>query len=152
MAEGYFTVGSTDAILAESLRDGDVVVVNKRCTSLSNPLAAFLCLASKYGLSGEGRHCWDHAAVVVHDRGVPYLLEGENGGVTMRTYEERLLQGNDHQEVMVLPLRGGGGESGGGGDEDGESRRRTAALSKFVEVRLAIARSALIFFTRAAML
>ena len=35
-----------------------------------------------------------HAAVVVRDRitDVPYLLEGDASGVTLRTYEERLMQ------------------------------------------------------------
>ena len=124
----YFTAGSADAVIAESLRDGDVVLVNRRCASLlQNPVAAVLCAASKYGLSGEGRHCWDHAAIVVRDRGVPYLLEGGASGVTMRTYEERLMQGKDHQEVMLLPLRTAA--SG-----EGEERRRASALAGLVQV------------------
>ena len=69
---------------------------------------ALLCLASKYGLSGDGRYGWDHAGVVVRDASsdVPYLLEGRGGRVTLHTFEERLLQGADHQEVLLLPLRG----------------------------------------------
>ena len=38
--------------------------MNRRCTSLPLP-SALLCLASKYGISGDGRGCWDHAALVV---------------------------------------------------------------------------------------
>ena len=88
-------------------RDGDVLLFNRKCTALSLP-RALLCLASKYGLSGDGRHGWDHAGVVVRDAAsdVPYLLEGRDGRVTLHTFEERLLQGTDHQEVLLLPLRG----------------------------------------------
>lgn len=126
----YFSEGSTDAILASSLRDGDVVLVNRRCSSLGNPLAAALCLASKYGLSGEGRHCWDHAAVVVREAGVPYLLEGGRSGVTMRTYEERLLQSTDHQEVLLLPLRTT--SDGSGSATAAEEARRSRILGTLV--------------------
>ena len=103
----WFAPNSTDELLANSLRDGDCVLINKRCTSLPLP-QALLCMASKYGLSGDGRHSWDHAAMVFRDRtsNVPYLLEGSATGVTLRTFEERLLQDTDHQEVMLLPLRG----------------------------------------------
>lgn len=133
--DSYFSEGSTDAILAQSLRDGDVVLISKRCTSLfsTNPLSALLCYASKYGLSGEGRHCWDHAAVVVHSRGVPFLLEGGAEGVTMRTYEERLLQGADHQEVMLLPLRNLETSMKTGEDLSAEDRRRASALGGLME-------------------
>ncbi len=87
--------------------DGDVLLFNTKCSRLP-PHEAALCAASKYGISGDGTHGWDHAAVVLRDRatGVPWLLEGGRRGVTMRTYEERLLQGDDHQEVLLLPLRG----------------------------------------------
>ena len=134
----YFAEGSTDAIIAQTLRDGDVVLVNKQCSSLfsTNPLSALLCFASKYGLSGEGRHCWDHAAVVVHKLGVPYLLEGGAGGVTMRTYEERLLQGIDHQEIMLLPLRTDVNRDDGSEPNEraaAEERRRASALGGLVE-------------------
>ena len=50
------------------------------------------------------------------------FLEGGAGAVTMRTYEERLMQGKDHQEVMLLPLRTAA--SG-----EGEERRRATALA-----------------------
>ena len=68
-------------------------------------------MASKYGLSSNGQHGWDHAAMVHIDRrsNLPMLLEGDSSGVTMRTFEERLMQGTDHQEMIVLPLRGAQG-------------------------------------------
>ena len=59
---------------------------------------------------------------------VPYLLEGSASGVTMRTYEERLLQSSDHQELVLLPLRGADGPAGATVAE-----RRSHALGKFVE-------------------
>ena len=127
----YFSQGSTDAIIADGLRDGDVVLINRPCLSLGDPISMALCLASKYGLSGEGRQCWDHAAIVVRDRGVPYLLEGNSGGVTMRTYEERLLQSHDHQEVTVLPLRTAAAASSSA--RQGEDQRRATAFSRFVD-------------------
>ena len=127
----YFSQGSTDAIIADGLRDGDVVLINRPCLSLGDPISMALCLASKYGLSGEGRQCWDHAAIVVRDRGVPYLLEGNSGGVTMRTYEERLLQSRDHQEVTVLPLRTAAAASSSA--RQGEDQRRATAFSRFVD-------------------
>ena len=104
--DGFFSQGSADDRLANTLQNGDVLLINKCCTSLG-PLRGLLCLASKYGLSGDGRGSWDHAAMVVRDRAtsVPYLLEGTASGVTMRTYEERLLQSSDHQELVLLPLR-----------------------------------------------
>ena len=124
----YFSQGSTDAIIADGLRDGDVVLINRPCLSLGDPISMALCLASKYGLSGEGRQCWDHAAIVVRDRGVPYLLEGNSGGVTMRTYEERLLQSRDHQEVTVLPLRTAAAASSSA--RQGEDQRRATAFAR----------------------
>ena len=89
-------------------RTGDVVLINQRCAKLPPPQAA-LCWLSKFGLSGDGRGCWDHAAFVLRDSvtDVPYLLEGGLSGVTMRTYEERLLQNGGYREEMtLLPLRG----------------------------------------------
>ena len=92
---------------ARARSSGDVVLFNRRCSALP-PHAAAVCWASKFGISGSGQSCWDHAALVLRDRvtDVPYLLEGQLTGTTLRTYEERLLQGGDHDEVLVLPLRG----------------------------------------------
>ena len=89
-----------------------MLLLNKRCASLP-PMQALLCFASKYGLSGDGRHGWDHAAIVYRDptTHVPMLLEGEAHGVSLRTFEERLMQGTDHQEVLLLPLRGVNGDT-----------------------------------------
>ena len=94
---------SADELLASTLRTGDVVVFNRYCRSLA-PHRAALCLASKYGLSGDGRGCWDHAALVVRDRrtDVAYVLEGGAGAVTMRTYEERMGEFADATEAVLL--------------------------------------------------
>lgn len=127
--DGFFSQGSADDLLANTLQDGDVLLINKCCTSLG-PLRGLLCLASKYGLSGDGRGSWDHAAIVVRDRAtsVPYLLEGTASGVTMRTYEERLLQSSDHQELVLLQLRGADGPAAAEAAD-----RRSRALGNFVE-------------------
>ena len=89
-------------------RTGDVVLINQRCSKLPLPAAA-LCWLSKFGISGDGRSCWDHAAFVLRDTktDVPYLLEGSLSGATLRTYEERLLHNGGYREEMtMLPLRG----------------------------------------------
>lgn len=123
----WFSPNSTDEIISKNLHDGDVLLINKRCTSFTDdPLRAILCLASKYGISGDGRAAWDHAAMVIRKNGVPYLLEGEGGGVTLRTFEERLLQSTDHQEVLLLPLRGAD-------DSDDAKRQRSGRLGRFVD-------------------
>lgn len=124
----YFTDNSADQLIANSLHTGDVVLVNRRCQSLP-PVSGALCWLSKFGLSGDGRNCWDHAALVVRDEAtdVPYLLEGTSRGVTLRTYEERLMQGGDLAEVKVYPLLG---------DRD------TAALSTFIHKELNVSKNA----------
>lgn len=108
----WFTPNSTDELISHGLADGDVVLINRRCGFLAraSPWRGALCAAAKYGLSGDGRGMWDHAAVVHRKDGIPYLLEGDARGVTLRTFEERLLQDDDHQEITVLPLRGAGAE------------------------------------------
>ena len=93
---------------ARVCRTGDVVLINQRCSKLPLPAAA-LCWLSKFGISGDGRGCWDHAAFVLRDTktDVPYLLEGGLSGATLRTYEERLLQNGGYREEMtLLPLGG----------------------------------------------
>lgn len=123
---GHFSEGSADDLLANNLKNGDVLLINKCCTSLGL-LRGLLCLASKYGLSSSGRGVWDQVAMVVRDRAtnVAYLLEGDSAGVTMRTYEERLLQSTDHQEMVLLPLRGA--------DNKVTAEHRSRALGRFVE-------------------
>ena len=103
----WFNPNSADAQLAGTLKDGDVILMNRTCRSLG-PVQALLCMMSKFGLSGDGKAAWDHAAIVVQDQSskVPYLLEGCEKGVTLRTFEERLVQDADHQEMLLVPLRG----------------------------------------------
>jgi hypothetical protein len=121
----YFRPNSADELIANSLNDGDIILMNKSCTSLP-PLRMLLCMFSKYGISGDGTGAWDHAAMVLRDRSsnVPYLLEGDESGVTLRTFEERLLQGADHQEMVLLPLR----------RRQGEGEAVQAQMSDFVKV------------------
>ena len=67
--------------------------------------------------------------MVYRDRAsnLPYLLEGESGGVSLRTFEERLLQGKDHQEMVLLPLLGF--------EQDVTERGHRASLGQFVQAR-----------------
>ena len=124
---------SADELLASTLRTGDVVVFNRYCRSLA-PHRAALCLASKYGLSGDGRGCWDHAALVVRDRrtDVAYLLEGGAGAVTMRTYEERMGEFADATEAVLLRA---GAEA---------SDAAAAGLDRLLRDELRLAREALV--------
>lgn len=66
--------------------------------------------------------------MVFRDRAsdVPMLLEGDGKGVTLRTFEERLMQGTDHQEMTLLPLRG---------LPDASTDGHEPKLAKFVKVR-----------------
>eukprot|EP00967_Tisochrysis_lutea_P031323 scaffold36891_cov26-Tisochrysis_lutea.AAC.1 len=123
----YFTDNSADQLIAQSLKTGDVLLVNRRCTALPAP-SAMLCWLSKFGLSGDGRDCWDHAALVVRDErtDVPYLLEGTPRGVTLRSYEERLMQSGDLSEVKLYRLLG---------------ERDTPALSTFLHEELKMSKS-----------
>ena len=61
------------------------MLINQRCMKLPPP-AALLCWLSKFGISGDGRGCWDHAAFVLRDTktDVPYLLEGGLWGALRR--------------------------------------------------------------------
>ena len=112
-------------------RTGDVMLINQRCMKLPPP-AALLCWLSKFGISGDGRGCWDHAAFVLRDSktDVPYLLEGGLWGATLRTYEERLMQNGGYREEMtLLPLHRAGSEETGRAGSPAELARVDALLA-----------------------
>ena len=112
-------------------RTGDVMLINQRCMKLPPP-AALLCWLSKFGISGDGRGCWDHAAFVLRDTktDVPYLLEGGLWGATLRTYEERLMQNGGYREEMtLLPLNRAGSEETGRAGSPAELARVDALLA-----------------------
>jgi hypothetical protein len=112
-------------------RTGDVVLINQRCMKLPPP-AALLCWLSKFGISGDGRGCWDHAAFVLRDTKteVPYLLEGGLWGATLRTYEERLMQNGGYREEMtLLPLHRAGSEETGRAGSPADLARVDALLA-----------------------
>ncbi len=112
-------------------RTGDVMLINQRCMKLPPP-AALLCWLSKFGISGDGRGCWDHAAFVLRDTktDVPYLLEGGLWGATLRTYEERLMQNGGYREEMtLLPLHRAGSEETGRAGSPAELARVDALLA-----------------------
>ena len=107
-----------------------MLLINQRCMKLPPP-AALLCWLSKFGISGGGRGCWDHAAFVLRDTktDVPYLLEGGLSGATLRTYEERLLQNGGYREEMtLLPLHRAGSEQTGRAGSPADLARVDALL------------------------
>ena len=107
------------------------MLINQRCMKLPPP-AALLCWLSKFGISGDGRGCWDHAAFVLRDTktDVPYLLEGGLWGATLRTYEERLMQNGGYREEMtLLPLNRAGSEETGRAGSPAELARVDALLA-----------------------
>ena len=109
-----------------------MLLINQRCMKLPPP-AALLCWLSKFGISGDGRGCWDHAAFVLRDTktDVPYLLEGGLSGATLRTYEERLLQNGGYQEEMtLLPLQRAGSKETGRAGSPADLARVDALLAK----------------------
>ena len=108
-----------------------MMLINQRCMKLPPP-AALLCWLSKFGISGDGRGCWDHAAFVLRDTktDVPYLLEGGLWGATLRTYEERLMQNGGYREEMtLLPLNRAGSEETGRAGSPAELARVDALLA-----------------------
>ena len=108
-----------------------MMLINQRCMKLPPP-AALLCWLSKFGISGDGRGCWDHAAFVLRDTktDVPYLLEGGLWGATLRTYEERLMQNGGYREEMtLLPLHRAGSEETGRAGSPAELARVDALLA-----------------------
>ena len=109
-----------------------MLLINQRCMKLPPP-AALLCWLSKFGISGDGRGCWDHAAFVLRDTktDVPYLLEGGLSGATLRTYEERLLQNGGYREEMtLLPLHRAGSKETGRAGSPADLARVDALLAK----------------------
>jgi hypothetical protein len=106
----YFTPNSADALLAQTLKTGDVLLLSKKCAAHAtrHPATTALCYASKFGLSGDAAHSYDHAALVVTKDDVPYLLEGDAHAVTLRSYEERLMQSDDLRDVSLLRLHSDG--------------------------------------------
>ena len=109
-----------------------MLLINQRCMKLPPP-AALLCWLSKFGISGDGRGCWDHAAFVLRDTktDVPYLLEGGLSGATLRTYEERLLQNGGYREEMtLLPLLRAGSKETGRAGSPADLARVDALLAK----------------------
>ena len=109
-----------------------MLLINQACMKLPPP-AALLCWLSKFGISGDGRGCWDHAAFVLRDTktDVPYLLEGGLSGATLRTYEERLLQNGGYREEMtLLPLHRAGSKETGRAGSPADLARVDALLAK----------------------
>lgn len=93
------TASSTD-FLPRGLDSGDVVLFNRRCTSMSF-LGAAVCIAAKL-LSNTA---WDHVGIVVRDpkTGELLFLEADFGGVKLRSLAERISRSRS-KEIAVRKL------------------------------------------------
>lgn len=96
----YFSPGSQDAAVADSLRTGDVVLFKRDC-SLSAGAAGMCCVARQRSAPGG----FDGAGVIVLSSGVPFVLEARPGGgrPRLRRYEARV-QSSRAREILVRPL------------------------------------------------
>jgi hypothetical protein len=83
-----FSPASEDARVADSLATGDLVLFSRDATLYLLP-GALVCALRR--LRGGGGGAFDHAAIVVLERGEPFLLESSlSGGARLRPYEARI--------------------------------------------------------------
>ncbi|CAM9507015.1 unnamed protein product [Chrysoparadoxa australica] len=94
-----FPVGSTDDIIAESLKSGDIVLFTKNWRIQSPSVAALTYLKRQlYGCR------FDHCGIIVADRfGVPHVAEVTGQGILMRPYDTRI-SWSKSLEVAVVPV------------------------------------------------
>lgn len=86
--------------LPPGLDSGDIVLFNRRCTSMS-PSGAVLCFVAKV----FSNSIWDHVGVVIRDprTGELLFLEADFGGVKLRSLEERVRRSKSN-EIAVRKL------------------------------------------------
>ncbi|KAG5192674.1 hypothetical protein JKP88DRAFT_190919 [Tribonema minus] len=95
-----FVVGSTDDILADKLKTGDLLLF-RRNWALMQPPAAALALAARAVFNTR----YDHVGLVIKDRfGVPLVLEVTQLGLRLRRFDERVSWSRS-DEIVALPLR-----------------------------------------------
>lgn len=84
--------------LPSGLDSGDIVLFNRRCTSMSLTGAA-LCIVAKLFSNSQ----WDHVGVVVRHpaTGELLFLEADFGGVKLRTLHERI----NHSKSIEIAVR-----------------------------------------------
>lgn len=106
----YFSPGSQDASVADTLRTGDLILFKRNC-SLSAGAAGLCCVARQSTSSaaaggGGGGGGFDGAGVIVLRSGIPYVLEARPGGGVprLRRYEARI-QSSRAREILIRPLQ-----------------------------------------------
>lgn len=87
-------------VLPSGLDSGDVVLFNRRCTSMP-VTGALLCVVSKLFSNSQ----WDHVGVVIRHpaTGELLFLEADFGGVKLRSLEERVKRSKSN-EIAVRRL------------------------------------------------
>eukprot|EP00177_Eucheuma_denticulatum_P005566 GFKZ01010114.1.p1 GENE.GFKZ01010114.1~~GFKZ01010114.1.p1 ORF type:complete len:1193 (-),score=162.98 GFKZ01010114.1:275-3853(-) len=86
--------------LPPGLDSGDIVLFNRRCTSMA-PAGAVLCAVAKIFSNSQ----WDHVGVVIRDTrtGELLFLEADFGGVKLRSLEERVRRSKSN-EIAIRKL------------------------------------------------
>lgn len=94
------TTSATSEFLPRDLDSGDVVLFNRRCSSM-RLLGAVLCVVAKFAANTF----WDHVGIVVRDPNTNELLflEADFGGVKLRPLAERI-QRSRSKEIAVRKL------------------------------------------------
>lgn len=94
------TYADGEPILPSALDSGDIVLFNRRCTSMSLAGAA-LCLAAKIFSNSQ----WDHVGIIIRHpaTGELLFLEADFGGVKLRSLEERVRRSKSN-EIAVRRL------------------------------------------------
>jgi hypothetical protein len=113
-----FSPASQDELVAERLKTGDLLLLQRNCT-LYTCAGAAVCAARQAWLAGfasarggaggggggGASFAPDQAAVVVVLRGVPHVLERTFSGAKLRRYDHRITAARS-PEVLLRPLRG----------------------------------------------
>lgn len=86
--------------LPPGLDSGDIVLFNRRCTSMA-PAGAVLCIVAKIFSNSK----WDHVGVVIRhpSTGELLFLEADFGGVKLRSLEERVRRSKSN-EIAIRKL------------------------------------------------
>jgi len=86
--------------LPKSVDSGDIVLFNRRCTSMP-PYGAAICIVAKFFSNSK----WDHVGIVVRDPDSKQLffLEADLGGVKLRKLSDRVTKSNSH-DIAVRRL------------------------------------------------
>jgi hypothetical protein len=102
--ETQANVGSIDDKISESIRTGDLVVFNRRCT-LMKPCGAAACVGTKMASVQSRMIDYDHCGVIILGKGgVPQILEANwSNGVVLRPYDQRIMR-SMADTIIIRPL------------------------------------------------